>query len=160
MLAWVAAGCRARPTGTLEFRWHLPADATAGLRSVRAVPDWGGANRGPLRDAGWTRVPLVRDDVPLASAAGAAPVDRPVAVARGTLAAGRWDRVFVAASGVTAVAPDGSAVTVTNHIEPIARGFDLPAGGHVTIDIVLVVLPTPSFVGTGWQIFVKDAVVR
>lgn len=160
VLAVAIVGCRPVPTGTLELRWHLPAGAGAGLDTVRIEPEWAGANRGPIRDADWSRIPLTTDRVAFGLAPDATGTVAPVAVARGPLPAGRWDRVFVAAPSVTARAPDGATLALTSHIEPIARGFDLPNGGRVTVDIELIVLPAPSFVGPGWQIFVKDALVR
>jgi len=150
----ILLACGAEDTGTLELRWRLPAAGAGGLAEVHLVPDWGGANRGPLRDENWTRIPLSASGVTLPSADGAA-----TAVARGSLAAGRYDRVFVAAAEVTGRRPDGTSMDVIGHIEPIARGFDLPAGGQVTIDIELIVLPSTERRGTAMEIFVKDAAV-
>jgi hypothetical protein len=151
--AWVLTACRATPAGgTLELRWTVAPAGLDGLSALVLAPDWAGAGRGPERDDGWVRVPVLARQVSLPHAAG-----DPVAVVSATVPAGRYDRVFVDAPSVTGIAPDGARHLLVSHIEPIARGFDLRPGGTVRIDIELVVLPSSSIGDGRPEVFVKDA---
>ena len=91
---------------------------------VALSPVWSGANRGHQRDDNWTHLPLLSDRIRLPADGG-----QPIAVARGPLPPGHYDRVFVAASAVDAYDPAGQAEPLLSHIEPIARGFDLDPEG-------------------------------
>jgi len=156
ILWFLIAGCgpaTAPPHGSLELRFRLPAGATAGLAEVRLAPAWGGANRGEDRNDGYVRVALVAENFVLPTRG-----DRPVTVARGEIAPGAYAHVFVETPAVTGRRADGTVVAVTSHIEPIARSFELAPGGHVSIDIELIVLPRGQRFGGGFEIFVKDAV--
>lgn len=127
----------------------------AGLEALDLELDWAGAGQGPLRDLGWTRVPLLAPSLRLPAAPPSG--EDLVAVARGPLPAGRYDRVFVAAPAVTGWRADGTPEAITSHIEPIARGFDLAPGSDLVVDIELIVLERAAASGGGRQIFVKDA---
>jgi len=149
------AACQATTpaAGHLELRFRLPPDATAGLTEIRLTPAWGGANRGGDRNSGYARIPLAAPDVVLPASGGGA-----VVVARGEIPAGGYTHVFVETARVLGHRPDGTMVAVTSHIEPIARGFELPAGGRVAIEIELIVLPPVERFGSGIEVFVKNAV--
>lgn len=112
-------------------------------------PYWGGANDELSRALGWTGFSGRPDAVVLHPRV-------PVLVARGPLAAGRWNRVFAAALEVRGRLRSGRRVRVANHIEPIARGFDLAPGQRVTVDVELVVLDAPGNAPT-YEAFVRDA---
>jgi hypothetical protein len=140
----------ARDRAEVELRWTLPPAGAAGLARVVAHPSWAGVNRGLIRDENWW--PLVATDAPVVLPDGAA-----VAVARGRVRAGAYDRVFVASPVVEATAADGTPARLVSHIEPIALPLDLAPGSRTVVEIELVVLPLPGWRGGGWAIFVKAA---
>lgn len=140
-------------TGTLELR--LAADP-AGMGPFRtlslALLDCAGANRGAARDVGWAAVPVTATEVALDVASGAA-----LTVASGPLAAGRWDRVFVAAPRAWGVGADGRRTALEAHVEPIARGFELSAGGRVAVTMQVTTRARPAGWNGGFNLFTKDA---
>ena len=157
---WLLAACSVgllsaclapRAPGTLELRLRLAPSTVTGLDRIEVMPEWGGASRGPERDAGWQRVPALSDRLALPGSG------EPVLVARGQLAPGRYDRVHVAVPRVTALDRDGATVTLLGHIEPIARGFEIAPGETLTVDIELIVLPGSSIGDGRPEMFVKDA---
>lgn len=152
-LALALVGCRPVPApGTLALTWVLASDGTPGPAAVRLEPDWAGAGRGPVRDAGWTRIPVAAGEVTVVAGA-----DSPGSVAYGQLPSGRYNRVFIAAPVATALDGRGNETPLLSHVEPIARGFDLAPGEDAAIEIELVVRP-PSSTGDGRpELFVKDA---
>lgn len=142
-----------RATGTLVLR--LAADP-AGMGAFRtltlALLDCAGANRGAVRDVGWSAVPVTATEVSLDVASGAA-----VTVAAGPLAAGRWDRVFVAAPHAWGVGADGGRTPLEAHVEPIARGFELAAGDEVAVTMQVTTRARPAGWNGGFNLFTKDA---
>lgn len=140
-------------TGTLELR--LAADP-AGMGPfdglVLSLLDCAGANRGAVRDVGWSAVPVTATAVTLDVASGAA-----VTVAAGPLAAGRWDRVFVAAPRAWGVGADGGRTALEAHVEPIARGFELAAGEGIAVTMQVTTRARPAGWDGGFNLFTKDA---
>jgi hypothetical protein len=153
MLAVALFGCRSpQDTGTLTLRLSMDPGDTDGLSQIEVVPDWAGANRGRERDANWFKIGVVTQSVVLPAPNGSALI-----AASGELPAGHYDRVFVAARLVRGETQVSGPDELADHIEPIARGFDLSAGEGVTIDIDLIAMP-PSSQGNGHrEVFVKDA---
>lgn len=140
-------------TGTLELRLAAdPAGMGAFGGLALSLLDCAGANRGAARDVGWAAVPVTATAVTLDVASGAA-----VTVATGPLAAGRWDRVFVAAPRAWGVGADGRRTALEAHVEPIARGFELPAGGRVAVTMQVTTRARPAGWNGGFNLFTKDA---
>jgi hypothetical protein len=139
-------------TATLELRWSLAERDANGFTDIEIMQDWAGANRGPVRDENWVKIPVgVAPARPLRSEPGG------VVAALGTLPAGAYDRIHVAAIDVRGRDANGMWVSFVNHIEPIARGFEVEPSGHLAITIDLVVRP-PSSAGDGRsEMFVRDA---
>jgi hypothetical protein len=155
-LATLLVGCARPASGRVTFAFTMAAGETAGLTDIRVEPAWGGVNRGPERDANWVRVPAVPPSSPLPTVPGG----QGVTVARGSVPAGRYDRVYVATPRVTARAPDQRVVEVVSHIEPTVRPLVVGQDGDVTVDIELVIRPLPAWDGPGWAAFVKGARAR
>ncbi|MFQ5460740.1 MAG: hypothetical protein ACE5EL_08100, partial [Anaerolineae bacterium] len=76
----------------------------------------------------------------------------PGVAAAGPAPAGRYRRVFVAASSARGTSSAGSPFTV--HVEPIARGLMVRPGSETIVDIELV---AQRVVASGPALFVKDA---
>jgi len=138
-------------SGQLEVRFSYPIEGLplGAPRRIELEPIWAGVNRGQARHQGWRRIELLPSVIPEAGrVALSAGTSQPVA--RGSLPAGTWDRVFVAV---------GSAVAdvdrpLENHIEPIAMSLTVPAGETVCVDIALIVLERSSAPGL-WRVFVR-----
>lgn len=146
--------CRADQSN-LRLSFAVAPDDSSGFTALRFEPTWGGVNRGPLRDENWTRVPVVASSVEWPDAS--AP-DRmaPVLMARGTVPAGDYLRVYVETPRVTGVAADGTATTLEAHIEPMV--FPVVVTDDAVTDVVidLIILPLPHWRGPGYGIFVKS----
>lgn len=151
LLALLLTACLHRPSGTLELRLRLE-DGAAGIRSVEIDPDWAGASRHPHRDAGWHRISLIQDRLALQ------PGGPSVIIARGSLAAGTYDRVLVSSPLIHAIDEAGSAHMVISHVEPIARGFELAEDETIRIEIRLTLRPGVD-PATPLEAFVKHAEV-
>jgi hypothetical protein len=152
-VALVAVSCSSgRTDGTLELRMRADPADLAGLRILTLAPGWAGANTGPQRDENWKLIALKTTPVELP-----APDDRAVSIAQGAIPSGSYDRVFIDLREVMGTAQDATQVRLTNHVEPIARGFELPPGGRVTVELSLVVLPGSSESDGRREVFVKDA---
>ena len=137
----------AAPCGELTLRYVL---GEAGpFTSLVVRPYWGGANNDRLRARGWTGFTARRDAVLLHPRV-------PVAVFAGPLPAGRWHRVLPAALEVHGRLRSGRRVRLRNHIEPIARGFDLADGQRLTVDVELIVMAAPGGADS-YEVFVRDA---
>ena len=156
LVALAGAGMVARyrvHRGTVELRWSLVPAPRTPIGQIEARPAWAGVNAGGERDAGWLRIALQDKVVALAVEPGV-----PTAVvARGSVPAGRYARVFVAAPVVWTTDPEGHQQQLTSHIEPIAIPFELRPGGTVEIEIELTVLPATDLVGGGPEVFVRGA---
>lgn len=136
---------------TLQFAAD-PASMGAFAAIELALLDCAGANRGAARDVGWARVPTLVKTASLDVASGAS-----VTVAEGTLPAGQWDRVFAAAPEAWGVGAAGERTALYAHVEPIARGFVMPSGGHVTVTMQVTTRARPAGWDGGWNVFTKDA---
>jgi len=155
-----------RPAGPGRSPAEAPSPATVELRLVVATvaqpefvalevrPAWGGLNSGPRRDYGWRRLPVVTR---LGRLGVDGPRSRPVALARGPIAAGTYDRVFVAVPEVVAVTRDAERRALRSHVEPIALRVTVPPSGSVRVDIELAVLPGASGGDGQPEVFVRNA---
>jgi len=133
--------------GDLTLRFVL-GDAGP-FTSLVVQPYWGGANADRSRRLGWTGFTGRSEAVVLHPRV-------PVVVASGALPAGAWHRAFAAAKAVHGRLRSGRRVRLANHIEPIARGFDLAPGARATVDLELIVLDAPGD-GDAYGVFVRDA---
>lgn len=149
----MVGSCSLAPTGRVELYFLLDAEQTGGLANVTVAPEWGGVNRGPLRDADWHRVPAVMDRLTLLPGV-------PVLAAAGNVVGGDYMRAFVAASEVTALPPVGDRTRVESHIEPTVTHVPIRRHETTIVDITLVLRPLPSWREPGWAAFVKSAAVR
>lgn len=141
------------PSGTLVLALAADPASMGGFAAIEAtVLDCAGANRGAVRDVGWSRVRTVVGSAVLDVASGA-----PVTVAEGPLAAGSWDRVFTAVPEAWGVAADGGRTSLEVHVEPIARGIVMPEGGRVTVVMQITTRARPVAWDGGWNLFTKDA---
>lgn len=119
--------------------------------------DCAGAGHGPVRDLGWRQVTL---DPTWRSTSLRLGADTDAQeVARGPLAAGAYQRVFAAVDSAFGITSTGERVKLNAHVEPITRPFQLPTGGSQSVRIVLTVQPRPAFMGGGWNLFVREAVL-
>lgn len=141
------------PDGALVLQLAADPASMGGFRTIDIeILDCAGANRGAVRDVGWTRVPTTVGRATLDVASGAA-----VTVAEGSLPPGSWDRVFVAVPRAWGVAADGGRAALEAYVEPIARGFVLPPGGRVTVTMQLTIRARPAAWRGDWNLFTKDA---
>lgn len=140
-------------SGTLTLRVGLVGELPSDLVGLEARLAWAGANRGPDRDAYWSRVPLSVPVLDLDAAANTAAAR----AAAGRLAPGRYDRLFVAAPEIVGVTRDGRRVPLVSHVEPIVEPFEMPAGGTVEADLMWTVLPAAFDSGAPAEVFVRSA---
>jgi hypothetical protein len=163
VLATVATGCDAR-SGQVRLVFHIAPADLAGFRALSLASEWGGVNRGPERDADWSRVPahsvrLAADPAgaPLGAATSAAGDGLRAEAAAGPVPAGDYLRAYVHTPRVEGVDAAGHAVEIEAHIEPTVLALPIPADGETTVVIDLIVLPLPHWQGPGHAIFVKGA---
>jgi hypothetical protein len=134
------------PRGDVTLRWRL--DPTSSFTGLTLRTGIAGVSTGPKRDDNWSFVPSV-GDVHLEPGGPA------VEVARGTVPAQGYLRVFASADDV--VADDG---TVIDHfVEPAVLHMTVDPSTTTVVDIDLIVLPRADSSGGGYRIFVRDAQV-
>jgi hypothetical protein len=151
LLPLLLAACARQASGTLELRMRWEG-GVPGITSLEVDPDWAGASRHPHRDAGWHRLDLLQDRLSLEPGAPA------IAVAKGRLEAGNYDRVLISSPLIQALDDEGRSLAVISHVEPIARSFELGAGGTVRIEISLTLRPGVA-TGSPLEAFVMHAEV-
>ena len=101
----------------------------------------------------WKQLEVVQDTIDLVAAQ-----TEPVMVARGQVAAGDYDRVFLRPSGFDALNTAGSSLVIKNVMEPTVVSFSYDSSG--TRQIVLEIIAIATRGDEDYSVFAKDARVQ